>query len=186
MKPFSLTLKRAAATVFSGGVIAYPTEGVFGLGCDPFNADAVGRILDIKKRPVHKGLILIGASLECFKPYIAELSSEQEQRLNESWPGATTWVVPHNGKLPGWVTGNRSSVAIRVPGHPTALALCSELNMPLVSTSANRSGCKPIETALQARIQLGNELDHIVSGNVLTPGKSSQIKDLITNVQYRS
>lgn len=186
MKSFSLTLKRAAATVFSGGVIAYPTEGVFGLGCDPFNADAVGRILEIKRRPVHKGLILIGPSLESFKPYLAELTSEQEHRLNESWPGATTWVVPHNGQLPGWITGDRSSVAIRVTSHPTALALCKELNMPLVSTSANRSGRRPIETTLQAHLQLGKELDYIVPGKVLTPGKSSQIKDLITNIQYRS
>jgi L-threonylcarbamoyladenylate synthase len=185
METFSLSLKRAAATVFSGGVIAYPTEGVFGLGCDPFNADAVARILEIKNRPVHKGLILIGSSLECFKPYLAELTSEQEYRLQESWPGATTWVVPHNGQLPSWITGNRSTVAIRVTSHPTAMALCAELNMPLVSTSANRSGRKPIETTLQAYKQLGGSLDYIVSGKVLTPGKSSQIKDLVTNIQYR-
>lgn len=186
MKPYLFHPKRAAATVFAGGVIAYPTEGVFGLGCDPFNADAVGRILDIKKRPMHKGLILIGASLEQFRPYLVNLTPEQEQKLNDSWPGATTWVVPHNGRLPEWVTGNRDSVAIRVTNHPVANAICSELNMPIVSTSANRSGRTPVETRLQARIQLGQELDYVVPGNVLTPGKTSQIKDLISNIQYRS
>lgn len=181
-----MPLKKAAAAVYEGSVIAYPTEGVFGIGCDPMNPDAVSRILTIKKRPVHKGLILIASDLDIFRPFLADLTSEQEQRLVDSWPGATTWVVPHNGTLPSWVTGNRDTVAIRVTCHPIAHALCRELKMPLVSTSANRSGKEALETQLKVRCQLGNEVDYILPGRVLTPGKTSQIRDLISNVQYRN
>ncbi len=168
-----------------GGVIAYPTEGVFGLGCDPFNADAVGRILEIKKRPVHKGLILIAHSIEIFRPFLAELTSFQEQTLMDSWPGAVTWVAPHNGSLPSWITGGRPTIAIRVTSHPIASALCQEAGIPLVSTSANRHKRPAIETQLQVQAQLGPQLDYVVSGRVLTPGKTSKIKDLISGAAYR-
>ena len=181
----AIALRKAAKQVKKGGVIAYPTEGVFGLGCDPFNEDAVTRILQLKGRPVEKGVILIASELSIFQPYLVELTDEQRQRMNSSWPGATTWVVPHNGSLPDWVTGGRDNVAIRVSGHPLARALCQRLQMPLVSTSANRSGEPAATTDSEVKQQLGSELDYVLTGKVLTPGQSSQIKDLITQTQYR-
>lgn len=175
----------AAETLLDGGVIAYPTEGVFGLGCDPFNADAVGRILDIKQRPVDKGLILIADDLARFAPYLSPLTAEQRSQLVVSWPGPYTWVVPHNGSLPDWITGGRDTVAIRVSGHPLARALSAQAGMPIVSTSANRSGRPSLITSLQVRSVLGGDIDCLLHGRVQTPGQASQIRDLISGRQFR-
>ena len=97
-----------------------------------------------------------------------------------------TWTVPHNGTLPEWITGGRSTVAIRVTAHPVAANLCAQFGQPLVSTSANRQGRPALERQLQVRQQLANELDFIVPGRVLTPGKASQIEDLISGQRYRA
>jgi len=186
MSHYSQHIRIAASTVFYGGVIAYPTEGVFGLGCDPFNPDAVSRILAIKKRPINKGLILISDDISRFIPYFGDLTEQQLQQLQTSWPGPNTWVLPHNGLLPSWITGGRNTVAMRVTNHPTAKALCAELRMPLISTSANRHSRPALETKLQVQRQLASKLDYILPGKVLTPGKASQIHDLISGQQFRS
>lgn len=179
-------LKTAASVLYAGGVIGYPTEGVFGLGCDPFNADAVGRILAIKKRPVEKGLIVIADSLERLMPYLQPLTETQIATLNEHWPGPFTFVIPHNGQLPGWVTGERDTVAVRVSNHPTARAICREFGRPIVSTSANYSGRPSLITAIQTQAVLGDQLDYLVKGHVQTPRKASQIIDLLSGAQFRA
>lgn len=178
-------IDQAARTLVNGGVIAYPTEGVWGLGCDPWNPDAVARLLAIKQRPVEKGLILIGGSFEQLEPWLGRLTSEQRYKMTESWPGAFTWVVPHNGKLPEWVTGGRESVAIRVPGHPVARALCTAAGIPIVSTSANRAGQPAITERLQVQLKLGDELDEIMAGKTLEGAQPSQIRDLISGELLR-
>lgn len=176
----------ASDCVLSGGIIAYPTEGVYGLGCDPFNADAVGRILQIKGRPVSKGLILIADKIERLTPYLQPLTQEQHQKLEQSWPGPTTWVIPHNGMLPDWVTGGRATVAVRVTSHPVAARLCQSVRIPLVSTSANRSNRPSLTTCFQVRQQLGKEIDYLLTGRVQTPGQSSTIIDLKSDEQLRA
>jgi L-threonylcarbamoyladenylate synthase len=183
---YQQSLKTAAGVLYAGGVIGYPTEGVFGLGCDPFNADAVGRILAIKKRPVEKGLIVIADSIERLTPYLQELTVEHISLLQNHWPGPYTFVIPHNGKLPGWVTGDRDTVAVRVSNHPTARAICKEFGRPIVSTSANYSGRPSLITALQTQAVLGDQLDYLVKGRVQTPGKASQIIDLLSGAQFRA
>ena len=171
-------LRRAAQQVRAGGVIAYPTEGVWGLGCDPLDAQAVFRILAIKDRPMHKGLILIGADWPQLQPWLAPLDEASIKRLLDSWPGPNTWVVPHNGRLPDWLTGGRDTLAVRVPGHPLARALCRRVGRPLVSTSANRSGRPALTDLWRVRRTLGAELDGVLPGRVQTPGQSSRIRDL--------
>jgi L-threonylcarbamoyladenylate synthase len=183
---YTLSTQIATSHVFAGGVIAYPTEGVFGLGCDPFNADAVGRILRIKKRPVDKGLILIADDIERLLPYLQDLNSAQLTQLQNSWPGPNTWVIPHNGLLPEWVTGGRDTVAVRVSGHPIARQLCTAAQMPIISTSANRSGRPSLTTSLQVRQQLGDDIDFLVGGRVQNPGHASQITDLISGRTFRA
>lgn len=180
------TVRQLAKRVLAGGVIAYPTEGVWGLGCDPWSPDAVSRVLTIKERPVDKGLILIAADYEQLQPFLAPLSSDLIYRLNERWPGPYTWVVEHNGSLPGWVTGNRDSIAVRVPGHPMARALCRHAGMPLVSTSANRSGKPGMTDRLQVRLKLGAELDGIAPGQTFAGAQPSQIRDLISGELFRA
>lgn len=181
----SFHLRQACRAVRTGGVIAYPTEGVWGLGCDPDNAQAVYRILAIKDRPMHKGLILIGANWQQLRPWLAPITAEQEQQLQASWPGPITWVIPHNGHLPVWLTGGRDTLAVRVSGHPLARQLCQRLGKPLVSTSANRSGRPAITRQRQVRWQLGQELDAILPGQVQTPGQSSRILDLLSGTRLR-
>ncbi len=178
-------LHTAARIVRRGGVIAYPTEGVWGLGCDPWNPDAVDRVLSIKRRPMEKGLILIADSLKQLRPWLAPLTPEQEEQLTASWPGANTWLVRHNGRLPDGITGGRERVAVRVPGHDTARALCTALGHPLVSTSANRAGRPALVDALQVRLKLGPDIDIVVPGRTLTPGAPSRIRHLDTGAVVR-
>ncbi|WP_245584164.1 L-threonylcarbamoyladenylate synthase [Saccharospirillum impatiens] len=178
--------RQLARRLLAGGVLAYPTEGVWGLGCDPWNADAVGRILAIKERSVEKGLIIIANDYEQLAPFLAPLSSDLIYRLTERWPGPFTWVVEHNGSLPDWVTGNRPTIAVRVPGHPMARALCRHAGMPLVSTSANRGGKPAMTDRLQVRLKLGAELDGIAPGKTLAGAQPSQIRDLLTEQLYRA
>lgn len=185
-KALDFTARQLGKRLLAGGVVAYPTEGVWGLGCDPWNADAVGRILAIKERPVDKGLIIIAAGYEQLAPFLAPLSSDLVYRLTERWPGPFTWVVEHNGSLPDWVTGNRPTIAVRVPGHPIARALCRHAGIPLVSTSANRSGRSALTDRLQVGLKLGAELDGIAPGKTFPGAQPSQIRDLLTGELFRA
>lgn len=140
--PAVLAIPEAAARLKSGGVIAYPTEAVWGLGCDPFDEAAVMRLLAIKQRPVEKGLILIAADAAQLQPLL-DLASVPETRLAEvlaSWPGPNTWVLPASAAAPRWITGTHAGIAVRISAHPTVAALCRAFGGPLVSTSANLAG----------------------------------------------
>ncbi|HEY7883889.1 MAG TPA: Sua5/YciO/YrdC/YwlC family protein, partial [Cellvibrionaceae bacterium] len=117
-------VRRAAAMLAAGGVVAYPTEAVWGLGVDPANPQAVQRLLALKGRPRHKGLILLAANTEQLAPWLLGLSAEQQQRLADTWPGPVTWLLPNRGIASPWVTGDFTSVALRVTDHPLAGALC--------------------------------------------------------------
>src|SRR5690606_18310794 len=132
----------AATALRSGGVIAYPTEAVWGLGCDPRNEAAVLRLLALKQREVDKGLILVGASEAQLTPYIDMLALDAAQRaaVLASWPGPHTWIVPASTQAPAWITGTHTGIAVRVSAHPTVIALCDAFGGALVSTSANRAG----------------------------------------------
>ena len=132
----------AAETVRRGGVIAYPTEGVWGLGCDPRNEQAVMRILAIKQREVEKGLILIAADEAQLAPFVSmeALGDEQRAAVRAAWPGAATWIVPASATAPRWITGSHDGIAVRVSAHAPVIALCNAFGGALVSTSANRAG----------------------------------------------
>jgi L-threonylcarbamoyladenylate synthase len=132
----------AARILRQGGVVAYPTEAVWGLGCDPDDADAVARLLAIKQRDVAKGLILAAAEVSQFDAWLdwAALDAPQAAQVRASWPGPHTWIVPALARVPRWITGQHAGVAVRVSGHPQVAALSLALGKPLVSTSANRAG----------------------------------------------
>jgi L-threonylcarbamoyladenylate synthase len=170
-------VRQCAAILRRGGVVAYPTEAVFGLGCDPLDSEAVARILAIKGRSWRQGLILIGADLDQLRPWMAEVSPETVARLQASWPGPTTWLVPAAHWVPEWLTGGRPTIAVRVPGHPLARALCRLAGRALVSTSANRSSRPAARKALQVRRWLGNELDAVLGGETLGYTRPSTIRD---------
>jgi len=162
----------------AGGIVAYPTEAVWGLGCDPADAAAVETLLGLKRRPMHKGLILVAASMRHFDVLLAGLSAAQRARLARSWPGPTTWLVPHRGLAPAWIAGEHDTVALRVSAHPVVAALCNAFGGPLVSTSANVAGKREAKQQYQLRRYFGARLDYVVPGNLGDSARPTAIRDL--------
>ncbi len=182
----SFRLRHCADVVASGGIIAYPTEAVWGLGCDPDNAQAVLRLLQIKRRDWRKGLILVAASMAQLEPYLGELSSAQRQQLASSWPGPTTWLVPHSGSVGKGIRGKHSSVGLRVSAHSGVQALCNFFGGPLVSTSANPDGLQPARNRFAARRYFGDAVDAYAPGKVGAAQRPSEIRDLLTGEIIRA
>lgn len=179
-------LKAAVAALHAGGVIAYPTEGVWGLGCDPDNDAAVERLLRLKRRDPAKGLILIAASIEQFTPWLEGLAPELHARLIASWPGPNTWLVPDNGRTLGRVRGEHDCVALRVSNHPGVVALCQAFGGPLVSTSANRANAPSAMSAEEVQAFFGTALDAIVDGELGGLNQPSTIRDLVSGEVLRA
>lgn len=179
-------LRRAVAALDAGGVVAYPTEAIWGFGCEPHNPAAVAKLLRLKSRPVEKGLILVGASSEQFQPYLQGL----EQRLIDKFCAPvdrpTTWLVPANKHVPVWIKGNFDSVALRVSAYKPVQDLCLMYGGPIVSTSANRSGYPPAVWPWSLRKFLGYGLDYVLPGSTGSASSPSEIKDLISDKVIRS
>ncbi len=149
--PRDLSLYRHLRT---GGIIAYATESCFGLGCDPMNRRAVQRILRLKGRPQAKGLILIATDLAQLQPYLAPLPAGLD--VAAYWPGPTTLLLPASRRCPRWLTGKHQTIAVRVTAHPDARQTCQLAAMALVSTSANRSGQRPLRSAAACHALFGD------------------------------
>jgi L-threonylcarbamoyladenylate synthase len=171
--------------VRAGGVIAYPTEGVFGLGCNPESYGAVHRILMMKKRPESAGLILIGASLAQLESWIDPTNVERDRLIANS-EDAITWVVTASEFAPQWITGGRPTIAVRVTKHPIAAGLCIAAGMPLVSTSANRGGRPPANNAMAARRRFGGDVDCVVAGATGDRDVPTEIRIAATGKVLRS
>ena len=156
----------AVAALHRGGVVAYPTEAVWGLGCDPSNETAVMKLLALKQRPVEKGMILIAASAAQLNDWVRldALADDRRQTVLESWPGANTWVVPAGPLAPRWITGEHTGIAVRVSAHPLVQALCKAWGGPLVSTSANLAGQPPARSRDQLDPALLAHLDGLLDG----------------------
>ncbi|MEE9309423.1 MAG: Sua5/YciO/YrdC/YwlC family protein [Cocleimonas sp.] len=167
----------------SGGTFAYPTEAVYGLGCDPDNEEAIQKILLLKNRPVNKGLILIASDFSQVEKYLKPLNKSQQEF---TVPSETTYIFPALDSAPKWLTGDFNSLAIRISKHPVVRELCKTLDSALVSTSANLSGQTPAKTAIEVSDQFGDQLDAILDGklgDLLTP---TVIRDSISGEIIRS
>jgi len=167
----------------NGGVFAYPTEAVFGLGCDPNNEEAVTRLLALKQRPINKGLILIASNFNQVTKYLKPLSTKQ---LALTKPSTTTYIYPALDSAPKWLTGDFDSLAIRISKHPLVYELCETLESAVVSSSANLSGLEPAKSAKEVAEQLSDKLDAILDGNTGDSQKPSAIRDSITRQIIRS
>lgn len=162
------SIEDCIAALRTGGVIAYPTEGVWGVGCDPRDEAATMRLLALKQREVAKGLILIASGETQLAPFIdmAALDATALDAVRATWPGPNTWIVPASANAPRWITGDHDSIAVRVSAHPVVVALCDAFGGALVSTSAN------IATLPAPRMR--EELDpRIVAGvDAVAPGET--------------
>lgn len=174
-----------------GGVIAYATRAVFGLGCDPASLRGLRRLRAIKRRPAHKGVIVIADRPERLSPFHAPLTEAQNTRCVSRWPGSHTWLVPAAARLPALLLGTRRQpgqarrIALRVDAHPDAVGLCRRLGMALVSTSANRAGRRPIQTSRECMRQFGSRV-RVIPGRVVKHCRPSTIADLLTERVVRT
>ena len=179
-------LQLARNAILQGGVIAYPTEAVWGLGCDPWNLQAVTRILELKNRPMEKGMILVAASVEQIRFLLDPLPEALQNEARSHWPGPVTCLLPDvNKQIPDWVRGSHNSIAVRVSEHPVVKALCEIAGMPLVSTSCNPAGQEPALNAQQVREYFKGQIDQIVPGALGGNQKPSRIIDIVSGKQLR-
>jgi L-threonylcarbamoyladenylate synthase len=184
-----LTIKDAEMiiqTLQKGGVIAYPTEAVLGLGCDPDNEGAVQTLLALKERSVDKGLILVAKTYSQLLPYVndAKIPMNMRSEIFSSWPGPVTWLLPAAKQTPKWITGDSDLIAVRVSQHLVVSQLCELFGKPLISTSANVSGLKPAVNTEQLYQQFDKTL-LLVEGELGGANKPSQIRNGISGQTIR-
>jgi L-threonylcarbamoyladenylate synthase len=181
-------LQAAAAVLRSGGVVAYPTEAVYGLGCDPHDRAALERVFALKQRPPTQGVLLIAADFAQVEKYIdlARIPADALARARATWPGPHTWTFPRAASVPDWIAGSHAGIAVRVTAHPLAAALCRAFGGALVSTSANRHGEPPARTAAQVRNAFGDQLGYILDGAVGGQERPTPIRDAITGELIRT
>ena len=171
-------LKQAVRVLRAGGIVAYPTEAVYGLGCDPGDADSVLVLTTLKRRAVGQGFILIAADLSQVTSLIEMPQGEMGERVRASWPGHVTWVFAASPQVPRWLVGAMGTLAVRVTTHPLASTLCRRFGGPIISTSANLRGAPPARTALDVRGKLPrNAVDYVLSGRVGGRRAPSEIRD---------
>ena len=168
-------IRQAARVAWRGGVIAYPTEAVYGIGCLPWSREAVERVLRLKRRPSGRGLILLAAKLEQIEPLV-DFSGIDRGRVLAAWPGPVTWILPATPLAPDWVQGRGRSIAVRVTAFGPARDLCV-LTGPLVSSSANPAGKAPARSASRVRAYFSAGVDYVVPGTAGGGRSPSEIRD---------
>ncbi|MHB8447891.1 MAG: L-threonylcarbamoyladenylate synthase [Rudaea sp.] len=177
----------AVTALRAGGVVAYPTEAVYGLGCDPQNRAAFARVFELKQRPPAQGVLLIAADFAQVEKYIdAATPAEAIARVRATWPGPYTWIFPRAPDVPDWIAGAHAGIALRVTAHPLAAALSRAFGGALVSTSANRHGEPPARTADAVRAAFGGEIAYILDGAVGGLERPTPIRDALSGVQVRA
>lgn len=183
----AISIEQGVAYLQQGKVIAYPTEAVFGLGCDPANASALQQILDLKQRPWHKGLILIASAVEQLLPFLdlTSIPTTRWETILASWPGPYTWVFPASAEVLPLVKGQFASIAVRVTAHPIASALCHQFGRPIISTSANLAEQAPCKTTIEVFQQFDRKIVGVVAGEVGTALQPTTIQDALTGKIYR-
>ncbi|MBI5439194.1 MAG: Sua5/YciO/YrdC/YwlC family protein [Nitrosomonadales bacterium] len=175
MERMNMAGRALAAHLKRGGLIAYPTESCYGLGCNPDNRAAVQRLLKLKHRPQHKGLILIAASYRQVARYLQPLTPAEQRQLHEAGAQAITYLMPAHHSAPRWLRGAHDTLAVRLTAHPFAMRLCRSIGGALVSTSANRSGQRPAKTYAQCRRLFGRKV-WVLPGRVGKRKKPSTIR----------
>jgi len=184
----SAVIEKAAQIFEQGGIIAYPTEAVFGLGCDPDNNSAIERLLRLKQRSVDKGFILLASDYSQLQPYIDESAISKQQKLEilSRWPGAITQVLPINKNISPLLSGIFDTIAVRITQHPDVIALCRKTGKAIISTSANLSGHPAAVTWQSVVQQFPTQLDFLIKTDTLGNDSPSIIIDGITSKVLRT
>ena len=180
---------QAVNVLHQGGVIAYPTEAVYGLGCDPKNLSAVKKILDLKQRKKEKGLILVASDFEQLKSYIKPLEKTIENKLLDSWHeqrNAITWLVPVDKNISIYLKGQFDTLAVRVSHHPVVKELCDKFAGAIISTSANIATQEAARTAEDVKHIFADKIDFIIEGETDINAKPSEIRDALTDKIIRT
>ena len=187
MTPYTtLDTAQAAERLQAGEVIAYPTEAVYGLGCDPLNKKAIYKILELKGRQASAGFVLIASRFSQLEPWIAPLEPELIDRAMQAWPGPVTWLFPRAAHVPDYVAGSHPTIALRMTAHGPSRALCDALDSALISTSANPSANSPARSAQQVAAYFGDRIAGILAGKLGSSDKPSEIRDLISGRTIRA
>lgn len=185
------SVAEAAQILQQGKVLAYPTEAVWGLGCDPFNEQAFLEILRLKQRPIEKGVILLAGQLSQVEHLLSDIEPTIRDQIIQSWTQrsrterATTWLLPADHQIPQWITGQHTQVAVRVTNHPLCTALCNAFNGFIVSTSANPAGSAPARSLQEANQYFGSELNYL-NGDLGLSQEPSKIIDACTGQIIRA
>jgi len=177
------SIRHAAYIINNGGVIAYPTDTIYGLGCDPYNQEAVERINLIKCRPHNKQFILLAGNIDQVKPLIDISDRQQENIIRKTEP--TSWIVKASKRAPAWLTDADNQLTIRISKHPLVQKLCQRLGHALISTSANISGRNPAKNSLQIHSYFHSSIDKILATNKSLTARPSTIIRLNDNTIIR-
>ena len=177
-------IEEAVTRIQEGGVVAHACEGVWGLACDPYDERAVQRVLDIKNRDVAKGLLVIGGTNGAFEEELCRLPTKQRKIVETSWPGTSSWIVVTD-RYPSWITGDKGSVGIRVPGHRQARVLAAGFGRAIVSTSAKRSGQPSLTDYTSVIREFGEFVDFVLPGKTAGKTGPSMIRIAETGEQVR-
>ena len=177
--------RKLLAHLKQGGVIAYPTESCYGLGCLPTVAHALNTLIRLKKRPQNKGLIVIGDQVTRLQPLLKRPSEALLAELEQVWPAPKTFLLPaRHSVLPLLRGKRRTKLAVRVPDHAGARRLCQAVGQALVSTSCNRAGKRVCKTEREVRRQFGRQV-WVIGGRIGRQKMPSQIIDGESGVRLR-
>lgn len=180
-------IQTAVGALKQGKIIAYPTEAVFGLGCDPQQNDAVGQLIELKNRHPDKGLILVAENFKQLEPYIARVDKSIAAIALKTWPGPVTWLWPvkNDAQVPSLLTGKHQTIAVRVSDHPVVKALCNNFGGAIVSTSANTDGQPPAKTIQQVKKYFPTGIHTLINAELGNLNQPTAIYDLITQAEIR-
>ena len=177
------SIRHAAHIINHGGIIAYPTDTIYGLGCDPYNHDAVEKINQIKQRPLDKKFILLAADIDQVRPLIL-ISEDQEKTLTQTTE-PTSWVIDASPDAPSWLVDENKTITIRISKHHDVTRLCHAAGHAIISTSANISGKKPASNALDLHRYFHDSVDKIILSSKNLTSKASKIIRLCDNYVIR-
>ena len=182
----ALQIQEAVTLLNHGCLIAYPTEAVFGLGCLPDKTDTIKRLLNLKQRKKDKGLILLASEISQLEPYLCPVEQQIIDKIQSSWPGPNTWILPTPSQTSTLIKGNFETIAVRISAHPVVQALCSQCQSPLISTSANITGESMSYSVSDVQKHFGNSLDFILDAPLGNSNKPSVIRDALTDQVLRN